>query len=89
MVYSIYNPMALLIRPLLVFCIAATLTVAAIRTTFAAESAVQFIMFHLDNDSAPEFLGPIDEVGRLGWTCRPEIRARAVARLQSALPEPR
>ncbi|MGP6159534.1 MAG: hypothetical protein ACLPYS_18835 [Vulcanimicrobiaceae bacterium] len=37
---------------------------------------------------APALLGPINELGRNGWACRPEQAARASEVVNAELPEP-
>jgi len=55
---------------------------------FAAERALETSVSALLPSAAPPLLEPIDEAGRTGWTCLPEIRARATSAARAVLPDP-
>ncbi len=73
-------------RPIyLVLCLGALLALAA--NAPAAESRLDEVFRQLQPAANAPLLGPIDESGRAGWTCTPELQARAHDARESALPE--
>jgi hypothetical protein len=78
--------MTSLTRPLIICAVALLACTSIASGVFAASSQLEKTLTGIAAGTAPALLDPIDESGRTGWTCTPEIRARAASRGASALP---
>lgn len=75
-----------MLRPLLLASLLAAM-LATIGTGLAGAGSLEAMLSGaLQTSAAPSLLGPITEVGRKGWACKPERAAAARAPKDAELP---